>query len=324
MSFSLKPQSNGNTNSNNAPQVDWNAINKQVETDNHTAVISQIVDLGVHTPPLSAGIEKSTEFDTREEAEALVAQVETMLKKSDFSQVKITEQGDKFVVNAQVRQPKDRQEIAVFADLVGNVINYGGEIGEKPYRALLNKTWKGEIRGLGLAVVPPQKQGGVWTFAPNSMLTELAKVTRQNTITDGTVKNDLNNIGLILGKSLMVDVVKTEDGDKIYVNVKGISSVPSQLAKLIDYNLVTPVGISFTDATVELLVAAGIRGSIIKKIKQANNYQGSKMQKAIEAYEALNNGSSSEEGDKQPAKVKPKETIVPTQQDQDLDEDIPF
>lgn len=322
MSFSLKPQSNGNTNSNNAPQVDWNAINKQVETDNHTAVISQIVDLGVHTPPLSAGIEKSTEFDTREEAEALVAQVETMLKKSDFSQVKITEQGDKFIVNAQVRQPKDRQEIAVFADLVGNVINYGGEIGEKPYRALLNKTWKGEIRGLGLAVVPPQKQGGVWTFAPNSMLTELAKVTRQNTITDGTVKNDLNNIGLILGKSLMVDVVKTEDGDKIYVNVKGISSVPSQLAKLIDYNLVTPVGISFTDATVELLVAAGIRGSIIKKIKQANNYQGSNMQKAIEAYEALNNGSSSEEGAKQPETPKKQSEVTQTT---DLDDDtIPF
>ena len=124
MSFSLKPQSNGNTNtySNNTPQVNWNAINKQIETDNHTAIISQIVDLGIHTPPLSASIEKSTEFETREEAEALVAQVESMLKKSDFEKVKITEQGGKFVVNAQVRQPKDRQEIAVFADLVEHLL----------------------------------------------------------------------------------------------------------------------------------------------------------------------------------------------------------
>ncbi|MGB4896909.1 MAG: hypothetical protein WBP57_00625 [Ignavibacteria bacterium] len=295
MSFNLKPQGSTTQHSSNAPQVDWNAINKQVETDNHTAVISQIVDLGIHTPPLSANIEKSTELDTREEAEALVAQVETMLKKSDFEKVKIVEQGDKFIVNAQVRQPKDRQEVAVFADLVGNVIDYGGEIGQKPYRALLNKTWKGEIRGLGLAVVPPQKQGGVWTFAPNSMLTELAKVTRQNTITDGTVKNDLNNIGLILGKSLMVDVVKTEDGDKIYVNVKGIS---------------------FDDVSVESLKAAGIRGSIIKKIKQANNYQGSKMQKAIEAYEALNNGESQEQAVvKQPTQPKP--TTVPDETESD-------
>lgn len=316
MSFSLKPQGNTNTNSSNAPQVDWNAINKQVETDNHTAIISQIVDLGVHTPPLSATTDKSTEFDTREEAEALVAQVEGMLKKSDFDKVKITEQDGKFVVNAQVRQPKDRQEIAVFADLVGNIVDYGGDIGKKPYRALLNKTWKGEIRGLGLTVVPPQS-GSVWTFAPNSMLTELAKVTRQNTITDGSIKNDLNNIGLILGKSLMVDVVKTVDGDKIYVNVKGISSVPSALAKVIDYSLVNPVGISFDDVTVESLKAAGIRGSIIKKIKQANNYQGSKMQKAIEVYEALNNSEDSPE--KPVDKVTPKPTVT-----QDEDESLPF
>ena len=321
MSFSLKPQSNGNTSnySNNAPQVDWNAINKQVETDNHTAIISQIVDLGVHTPPLSATIEKSTTFATREEAEALVAQVEDMLKKSDFEKVKITEQGGEFVVNAQVRQPKDRQEIAVFADLVGNIVDYGGEIGEKPYRVLLNKQWKGEIRGLGLAVVPPAKQGGVWTFAPNSMLTELAKVTRQNTITDGSVKNDLNNIGLILGKSLMVDVVKTEDGDKVYVNVKGISSVPSALAKMIDYSLVNPVGISFDDVSVESLKAAGIRGSIIKKIKQANNYQGSKMQKAIEEFEALNRG----EAPKQQAVKQPTPTAVPEESETDTDS-LPF
>lgn len=320
MSFSLKPQSNGNTNtySNNAPQVDWNAINKQVETDNHTAIISQIVDLGIHTPPLSASIEKSTEFDTQEDAEALVAQVEGMLKKSDFEKVKITEQGGKFIVNAQVRQPKDRQEIAVFADLVGNVVDYGAEIGHKPFRVMLNKSWKGEIRGLGLAVVPPQKQGGVWTFAPNSMLTELAKVTRQTTITDGSVKNDLNNIGLILGKSLMVDVVKTVDGDNIYINVKGISSVPSALAKMIDYSLVNPVGISFDDVTVESLKAAGIRGSIIKKIKQANNYQGSKMQKAIEEYEALNN---SEDTPKQPVAKQPKPTTAPEEDDS---EGLPF
>ena len=318
MSFSLKPQGNSNSTSysNNTPQVDWNAINKQVETDNHTAIVSQIVDLGIHTPPLSANIDKSTEFDTEQEAEALVAQVEEMLKKSDFDKVKITEQGGKYIVNAQVRQPKDRQEIAVFADLVGNVVNYGGEIGDKPYRVMLNKSWKGEIRGLGLSVVPPQNKGGVWTFAPNSMLTELAKVTRQNTITDGTVKNDLNNIGLILGKSLMVDVVKTEDGDKVYVNVKGISSVPSQLAKLIDYSLVTPVGISFDEVTVESLQAAGIRGSIIKKIKQANNYQGSKMQKAIEAYEALNRGEDTQEA--QTVKQTPKASAVVEEDDQNL------
>lgn len=318
MSFSLKPQGNNTTHSSNAPQVDWNAINRQVETDNHTAIISQIVDLGVHTPPLSATIEKSTECSSQEEAETLVAQVQDMLKKSDFEKVKITSQGDKFVVNAKVHQSKDRQEIAVFADLVDTIVDYGDKIGKKPFRVMLNKSWKGEIRGLGLAVVPPQHNGGVWTFAPNSMLTELAKFTRQNTITDGTVKNDLNNIGLILGKSLMVDVAKTDDNDKVYVNVKGISSVPSALAKTIDYSLVNPVGISFDNASVELLQAAGIRGGVIKKIKQANNYQGSQMQKAIEAFEALNSGEAS-------TKQEVKEKSAPkTEPSPDSDDSLPF
>lgn len=63
MNFSLKPQTT-NTNTSMKSNIDWNAINKQVETDNHTAVISQIVNLGIHTPPLSSNIEKSTRLDT--------------------------------------------------------------------------------------------------------------------------------------------------------------------------------------------------------------------------------------------------------------------
>ena len=323
MNFNLKPQGNSTNTSSNKPSVDWNGINKQVETDNHTAIISQIVDLGIHTPPLSANIEKSTNCSSLEEAEALVAQVTEMLKKADAEKLKIQEVNGEYIVNAQVRQPKDRQEIAVFADLPDTLINYGDDIGTKPYRVCLNKSWMGEIRGLGLAVVPPQKQGGVWTFAPNSMLTELAKVTRQNTITDGTDKNNLNNIGLILGKSLMVDVVKVEDGEKVYVNVKGISSVPNALAKTIDYSLVNSVGVSFDNVTPDLLKQAGVRGNVIKKIKQANNYHGSKMQKAIEALEEdFNNGSSGEAVKEvvETPKQQPKPNTAP---EQDLDS-VPF
>jgi CheY-like chemotaxis protein len=92
---------------------------------------------------------------------------------------------------------------------------------------------------------------------------------------------------------------------------------------LLDLGLVTPVGISFEDVTVESLKAAGIRGSIIKKIKQANNYQGSKMQKAIEAYEALNNGEDVQGSQEQSTVVpkQPKPTSVPQEDFENL---IPF
>ena len=49
--------------------------------------------------------------------------------------------------------------------------------------------------------------------------------------------------------------------------------------------MVEPIGISFTNATLELLEKACLRGNIFKKIKSANNYKGSNIQKAIEEYE---------------------------------------
>lgn len=287
-SFNLKPQGSTDNSNSNAPKVDFNKINEQVTEDSHTGVISLIVDLGVHTPDRTATTDRNSEFDSQVEAESALEEIKQLLGDKKFNEkgVKISEVGDKFVINACAYNPKPRQEIAVFADLVDNIVNYGGEIGDKPYRALLNKTWKGEVRGLGLSVVPPQGKGGVWTFAPNSMLTELAKVTKQKQITDGSDKAALNNIGLILGKSLMVDMVKNVDGEKVYVNVQGIGTVPNALEKTIDYSLVNPVGVSFDTVTVEILKEAQLRGNIIKKIKSADNYVGSKMEKAIKELES--------------------------------------
>lgn len=288
--FSLKPQFTGNPNVNsNTPQVDWNAINKQVKTDNHLAIISLMVDLGVHTPELSANLDKSTTLATQAEVDEFVEQVKSLLPKNQVDKVKVTTVDGSFVVNAQVRQSKDRQEVAIFADLVDAIVDYGSEIGQKPYRVLLNKSYKGDIRGLGLTQVPPIKQGGVWTFPPASLLTELATVTKQTVMIDGTDKTKLNDVGLLLGQALMVDVkADPSESGSVFVNVKGVGSVPSMLEKHIDYSLVSPVGITFENATAELLRAAGIRGSVIKKIKAANNYKDSNMEKAIKAFEGAN------------------------------------
>lgn len=318
--FSLKPAFTGNTTANSdAPQVDWNAINNQVKTDNHLAIISQIVDLGVHTPPLSANTENTTEFETHTEAAAFVEEVKPMLPKAKADKIEISPKDGKFVVNAQIRQPKDRQEVAIFADLVGAVVDYGG-IGKKPYRILLNKSFKGDIRGLGLTQVPPVKKGGAWTFPPASLLTELATVTKQTEIIDGSDKHKLNDIGLLLGQPLMVDVVKTvSDSGSVYVNVKGVGSVPSMLEAHIDRSLVKPYGISFDTVTPELLKEAGVRFNVIKKIQTANNYANSNMRLAVEA---VYGGAAT-------ATTAPAETPAPTQAPvstapADLDDDCPF
>lgn len=317
--FSLKPEFTANSNSN-TPSVDWNAINKQVPTDNHVAIISQIIELGVHTPKLSANVENSTAFDTQAEAAEFVEQVKPMLGKQKAEKVSIEQKDGKFVVNAQIRQSKDRQEVAIFADLPDIIVDYGEAIGKKPYRILLNKAFKGEIEGLGLTQVPPVKQGGVWTFPPASRLYELATATKQNVIVDGSDKQKLNDIGLLLGKALMVDIVQSStDGGSVYVNVKGFGTVPSKMEAMIDFSLVKPTGISFADVTPESLKAANVRGNVIKKIKTAQNYAGSKMQAAITALEAEFKASNSTNVETtQPA---PKQETVPAEK---LDDDIPF
>ena len=316
--FSLKPAYTGKAGENTKPDVDWNAINKQVPTDNHVAIISQIVDLGVHTPELSANTEKATEFAVKEEAEAFLTRVKGMLPAAKATALKVSAVEGKFVVGAQIRQSKDRQEVAIFADLVGVMVDYGEGIGKKPYRILLNRAYKGDIRGLGLTQVPPTKQGGAWTFPPASMLTELATVTKQTVIIDGSDKTKLNDIGLLLGQALMVDVVQTTgDGGAVYVNVKGIGSVPSMLEKMVDRSLVQPFGISFNNVTPELLKAANVRWNVFKKIKTANNYAGSAMQAAIQAIEA-------QSGNSEQAEAKDKPAAPATQAPADLDDDIPF
>src|SRR5690554_2240331 len=83
---------------------------------------------------------------------------------------------------------KPQHQIAIFADLVDQVVDYGGEIGKKQYRLTLNKSFKGEVAGINFAAVPPRNadgkiiEGKMWTFAPASILTKLAKATGQTQI----------------------------------------------------------------------------------------------------------------------------------------------
>jgi len=296
-SFNLKPNSNQQGNFPDAPKIDFNKINQQVQEDNTPAIISLIVDLGVHTPDMNVRDTAETEFKTREEAEDYLEEIMNLKGKTEGAKFKISEEGDKFKINGEIYQPKDSQQIAIFADLVENVVDYGDEIGKKPYRIMLNKTFNGELKGFSLSVVPPQNGGNLWTFAGNSMLTKLAKATKQEYIIDGSDKEKLNDIGYILGKSIMADVKKNTKGDNTYINVSGVSSLPKSLEKTVDYSLVTPVGISFDTATVEDLEKAQLRGNIFKKIKAAKNYEGSAISKAIQEFEAKSGSGQKDKTD---------------------------
>lgn len=233
-------------------------------------------------------------------------------------------------VTKEVKPQKPCQQVVVFADLVEQVVDYGGDIGEAQYRLCLNKNFKGVVEGINFTAVPPRDAKGdiikdkLYSFHPANMLTKIAKATGHTEILGVSQEHNMD-IERLLGEPLMIDVsVKETDSGKtddkgepiIYknVNVGTLSTVPKKNLANFGKLQAEPLLITFDNATPEAVKF--IRKNLIEKIKLAQNYAGSNMQKAIEALE----GKSSET--KQPSKPKVELPDIP---DEDLDPDqLPF
>jgi hypothetical protein len=198
----------------------------------------------------------------------------------------------------EVKPQKPAQQVVVFADLVDQVVDYGGDIGEKQYRLMLNKNFKGDIEGINFTAVPYRDGEGKmietnkpWTFHPANMLTKLAKATGNEHIL-GTDEATNMDIGFLLGAGFYADVeVKTNDSGKkkddgtpiIYTNVnfKGASKLPMVKGKQleIDELQAEPLILNHDNVTEETLVL--IRGKVLEMMKQAKEYEGSNLQKLL-------------------------------------------
>jgi hypothetical protein len=276
MSFKPKQQ---NTQDPDAPQIDWTAVSKQVKGGNRPARISLIVDLGN---------QEREEF--QEEYKAKDDKHIKALKAGGY----LSEEDGKQMINIP-QKPQD--QVAVFVDLTSDVVDYGGDIGKQPFRMIVNKSFKGDVAGIGFAgTYSFDNKGNVlkdkgFTFHSNSVLTKLAKATKQEQIVSGQ-GNDNMDVTQLLGHALMVTVDKTETDDKVYLNYKGCSEVPMIPSDPTDPDSdevlmnVKPLAneaiiITFDNVTPEL--KKWIRGDVAKKIKKATNYKGSKMQEVLEA-----------------------------------------
>lgn len=192
---------------------------------------------------------------------------------------------------------KPVQQVVVFADLVDQVVDYGGDIGEKQYRLMLNKNFKGDIAGINFTPVPPRDADGnmiagkIWTFHPANLLTKLAKATNNEHIL-GVDEASNMDIGVLLGAGFYADVeVKSNDSGKkkddgtpiIYTNVnfKGASKLPMVKGKQleIDELQAEPLILNHENVTEETLVL--IRGKVLEMMKQAKEYEGSNLQKLL-------------------------------------------
>jgi len=198
----------------------------------------------------------------------------------------------------EVKPQKPAQQVVVFADLVDQVVDYGGDIGEKQYRLMLNKNFKGDIEGINFTAVPYRdgdgklmETGKPWTFHPANMLTKLAKATGNEHIL-GVDKDNNMDIGSLLGAGFYADVeVKSVDSTKkkddgtpiIYnnVNFKGASKLPMVKGKLIEIDelQVKPLILNHSNITEDTLPL--IRGKVLSMMKLAKEYEGSKLQQLL-------------------------------------------
>ena len=111
-------------------------------------------------------------------------------------------------------EPKPCQQVAVFADLVADTVDYGGEIGKQHYRLMLNKSFAGVVQGINFAFVPPKDakgnllEGKPWTLHPANLLTKLAKaVGKPEVATTGDIEQ-------LLGEAFIAEVEVNESEDK--------------------------------------------------------------------------------------------------------------
>ena len=247
------------------------------------------------------------------------------------------------------RPQKPCQQIAVFADLVADTVDYGGEIGKQHYRLLLNKSFAGNIQGINFTSVPPKDAKGniipnkSWGFHPANLLSKLAKAIGKPEIIESM------DVEQLLGEPFMAQVEVNEkdsgkedkDGEPIIyrnVNYKGCAEVPldddDQPLPVADLKQ-PPRCITFDNATVDDIKF--LRKKLIEMIKLANDYSGSQMEKAIKAFEAKQGAAKAAEpedddGDEEtsvsPPKpatkaTKPKTKPAPVEDDDD-DSNSPF
>ena len=149
----------------------------------------------------------------------------------------------------EAKPQKPVQQMVVFVDLVDQVVDYGGEIGEAQYRLMLNKKFMRDITGISFNTVPPRDgdgnlvQGKNWTFHPMNMFTKLAKAIGETDVINPDAPDNTNIVKLLNGAFYVdVDVNQQEDknGKKddegnviVYTNVKskGVSPLPLKKGK---------------------------------------------------------------------------------------------
>lgn len=327
--FSFNVENTGSTDSQNTQrkEVDWDALNKHIvdavdarDGDSVVGVISGIIDLGVHQQE-----DAKMEFKGGEEEE----RAELAKNPNQYFE---TLPDDKGVPTRYKRWPtKPVQTVAITVDFPDRLVDkaqfFGDESKPLPYRVILNGEFYqkevGRVVGKPYTLKEVKHDDGGWAFKANTVLHKLAAATG---VLNAQGRFKPHMIGDLLGKPALfnLQVFLKEHNGKQYLEEK--VSLAGKIPKgmpvpELDKNML--YGVNFKGVQ-DPKVIEQLRVSIKNTMRQAINFEGSDVQKAIAAVEAgrVNSPKAAEQVQEQ--EVAPTAPAKAVEQEDDAFDDAPF
>lgn len=311
----------GNSDTSDRPKVDWDArakyivdtVGTQKKAKAMIGIISGIIDLGLQAQEDAKMEWKGDEASALEELEKNPAQYFETLP------------NDKGVPTRYKRwKVKPCQQVAFTVDFPSIMINQGQFFGdenakEHPLRLLLNGEFYlkdiGKVVGKPYNIKEVRNDDGSWSFKSNTQIYKMASAVD---VLDEKGYFKPHMIGKLLGKAALfeVQVYLQESGGKHYLNekIKLSGQVPDVMVPMIpELGAEYIYGVNFKgEQDPEIL--KNLRQSVLNTMKLAQNFQGSDIQKALEAAR----GKSQSAPQKDDTKPKPADNF------DDFDTDVPF
>ena len=320
MTYSKKATPVDNNYSENTSNIDWAAFNQHLlevvnesikkEGKNQVCILSGIVDSGKQYPQDKYTTYPSDENDPRQKK----------LLDANFG---CFHEDGKFHIP---QKPAD--SVIFFVDFPSILVNYGkffsesGEDDFKPYRTLLAGEWEKIAQ---VTVLSPDPEEG---YGP---LSRIHKIANAIGLVDGNPPTDFD-IGSLLGGVFTMDISAEQNDTFVNIRVKNVGT-KHQAIPVPEYTGV-PFGISWEGGNdSEALDQVKRKKVIRKRLEMATDYEGSGLQKELEALSDTNNSPHSDNKGEGNTQATP-EREAPTQEYMgsegvsnggiDFGDDIPF